>query len=126
MYGTDCLIIKPKDVKRLKTCEGNTIKSALGLPHRLWTTALFLALNMDTTEATLRKQKLSLMCRLIENEFTRDIINTLLKSKTSKDSIVAEIIKLVGASTTSEELRTKCYHLLQQAKNGFESEKKMK
>ena len=126
-YGLDAFTFKPRDLKRLKATEGNTIKRALGLPTVLWSTELFLALNLHITKILLEKQLLGLMLRLSYNKITRKIMNGLIKLSNyqlESDSIMNRVTKIIGPVKTVRELATKCGQAIQTIKNSFEDIKK--
>ena len=99
LYGTETLLINKYDMNRLKRCEGNTIKIALGLPTRIRTTELFYALNIETTQKTIEKLKLGLFTRLMKNDFTRNVIKEIFRESKElqvKDSLLNEISSILG------------------------------
>ena len=63
LYGTETMLINKCDMNRLKRCEGNTIKIALGLP----------------TQKTIDKPKVRLFTRLMKNDFTRNVIREIFR-----------------------------------------------
>ncbi len=46
LYGLDLFKLTKEEKRRIKSAKGNAIKECLGLPKCLWTTVLFLALNL--------------------------------------------------------------------------------
>jgi len=122
-YGLDTFTFKPKDLKRLKTVEGNTIKIALGLPTVLWSTEIFLALKLETTEKQLEKQLLGLVLRLANNAITARLLTCLINAQTlplTADSILDRVLKVTGPVSSLRELVQKCGICLQLRVNSFE------
>ena len=95
LHGADALVLSKNDLIRYKTCEGNTIKYALGLPSCLYSTELMLVLKINTTVKTIQKHKVTLFLRLLTNVYTKKVILAVLSSGESRaieDSFVMEII----------------------------------
>ena len=113
LYGTETMLINKCDMNRLKRCEGNTIKIALGLPTRIRTTELFYALNIETTQKTIEKLKLRLFTRLMKNDFTTNVIREIFRESKElqvKDSLLNEISSILGnVSLTIKTCIGKCH-----------------
>ncbi len=119
----ECYKLGKGEVKRLKTCEGNAIKSALGLPSILRTTEIFSALSIMGTESTLVKHKIGLLHRLSQNDMTSNVIKFVQEtSLMCKDSIVMELDKMCTVNgINGNNLLSKTGTLLQRITNEFEA-----
>ncbi len=123
LHGADALVMSKNDLIRYKTCEGNTIKYALGLPSCLYSTELMLALKINTTVKTLQMHKVTLFLRLLTNVYTKKVILAVLSSGESRaieDSFVMEIIKIVNPEEISlNSLVRACSVFLQNGTNEY-------
>lgn len=112
LYGLEVLTLGAGEYRRIKTAEGNVIKHAIGLPSCVWTTDLFLALELNTISKTLQKLKMGLMLRLLNNKITRNLTLAILKSSQRidiSDSMIAEVIKQTKpVKITLNEIRYSC------------------
>jgi len=81
--------------------EGNSLKDSLGLFRRIHSTELFSALDILPTTEQIKRNKSSLFYRLLDNQFTRDIVdNVLIESKVFliENSLINDINDLVGTA----------------------------
>ena len=75
------------------------MKDTFNLFRRIKTTEFFHALRILSPKENLMKNKLSLFLRLVDNEFTLDLINNLIEeSKNSiiNNSLINEIINIIN------------------------------
>ena len=100
-YGVDTFVLNETDIRRIKMLEGNSLKDSLGLFRRIHSTELFSALDILPTTEQIKKNKLNLFYRLLDNQFTRDIVdNVLIESKVFliENSLINDINDLVGTA----------------------------
>lgn len=98
LNGFEVLTLGAGEYRRLKVAEGNAVKQAVSLPNSVWTTDLFLALEINTTGKTLEKYKMGMMLRILNNKLTRDLTLSILKSSQHvdiNDSLISEVINCV-------------------------------
>jgi len=98
-YGVDTFCLNKNDMKRISELEGNCLKDSLGLYRRIFSTELFLALDLNTTKNNIIKSKLKLYLRLMSNDYTNEIIrNVIIDSKSFiiENSLLNEIHGLIG------------------------------
>ena len=100
-YGVDTFVLNETDIGRIKMLEGNSLKDSLGLFRRIHSTELFSALDILPTTEQIKRSKLNLFYRLLDNQFTRDIVdNVLIESKVFliENSLINDINDLVGTA----------------------------
>lgn len=105
-YGLNALKLSANDIRRIKACEGNLIKNAVGLPTELRSTELFFTLGIETTQLLLDRDKVGLMLRLLSNQYTKKVIIALLASSgkiSIKDSYIYEILNIFQLQEVSIE-----------------------
>jgi len=98
-YGVDTFTLGKNDLAKVCEMEGNCLKDALGLFRRIHSTELFLALNLKTTFCCIKRNKLNLFRRLINNEYTKEIIsNVLIESEQNvvENSLLNDINDMIG------------------------------
>jgi hypothetical protein len=75
------------------------MKDSLGLFRRIYSTHIFKALGLETTTNIIKRNKISLFQRLLNNDFTRSIINEIIvesKKTTIENSLLNDVIDLIG------------------------------
>lgn len=73
MYGIDNCDLSAQELNKIKTVEGNAIKSMVGLNKEVHTTPILNALNIEATSIRIIKDKVSLFVRLCQNALSRMI-----------------------------------------------------
>jgi hypothetical protein len=114
-YGCDSLCLTSNDIINLNRLEANVIKDSFNLFRRIKTTQLFNALRIQTPKDNLVKSKLSLFLRLIDNEFTLDVINNVIEeSKTSLigNSLLNEIISIIKSNELDNTIESIKNHVM--------------
>jgi hypothetical protein len=94
-------VLNETDIKGIKMLEGNSLKDSLGLFRRIHSTELFSALDILPTTEQIKRNNLNLFYRLLDNQFTRDIVdNVLIESKVFliENSLINDINDLVGTA----------------------------
>jgi len=97
-YGIDTFNLKDVDIRRVKALEVNCLKDCLGLFRRIHSTELFSALDLQPTIEYIKKSKLNLFIRLLKNDFTNKIIESIMvdsKTKLIENSLINDVNDLV-------------------------------
>ena len=95
-YGLENLTITKTDIKKLQTLEGNMIKKMLGISKRTHTTQLLYALGVEPVEIKLKNNKINFAKRLLENEYTANLFNTLREKQASSNKLIKETYGILG------------------------------
>ena len=93
MYGLDCLNLNKDEIRSVKKTEGIILKEMIGVGRWCTTTAIYAALHIDSTVNSLIKNKLGLYQRLINNEFTCELLKQTMDVP---KSITEEVIDIVN------------------------------
>jgi hypothetical protein len=104
-YGVDTFSLTSNDVRRVKEMEGNALKDSLGLFRRIYSSKLFKALDLETTVNIIKRNKISLFLRLLNNKYTETVIAELInesKSQLIENSLLNDINDLIGIGPIEE------------------------
>ena len=93
-YGIENVYIQKTVVNKLKRIDGNIIKRLLNIPVRCKTSSLLCALNITPVEYMIKQAKLDFFLRIMENEYTKKIIENTLSLPTQND-LISEIMMIV-------------------------------
>ncbi|RNA02154.1 hypothetical protein BpHYR1_039808 [Brachionus plicatilis] len=85
LYGMENINIQKTTMNLLKRTDGNILKMTFGLPTRCRTKDLQLALNINSVQNQITKQKLDFYERLCNNELTQKILQHSSKQKLDQD-----------------------------------------
>lgn len=126
-YGVDTFSLSKSDLAKVCEIEGNCLKDALDLFRRIHSTELFMALNLRPTSLCIKRNKLNLIRRLLNNEYTKEIIlNILVESEQNlvENSILNDINDMIGIKKKDlleiDELNQKIDKELMEISNEFQ------
>lgn len=117
MYGVDNMYLSPKQLKDIKSFEGSTLKTVLGILDRTHTSRLFDALNVLKTEDLIKVNKTSFFLRLCENELTRNLIREVLRRGVIKQDSLINEIREITQQNELEDMHAACQFLPSLIKN---------
>ncbi|CAF0763988.1 unnamed protein product [Brachionus calyciflorus] len=99
-YGLENIYINKTTMNQLKRLDGNALKRIFDLHKRCKTTNLQIALNIPSCVDTIKKIKIDLLARLLENEYAKKIIQETILVAIEKD-LVTEVIKILEEENES-------------------------
>ncbi len=113
-YGLEVLNLKRGEIDHLETMESNMIKLGLGLPNRIHSKNLLLALRIDAFTNRLKLIQTSFYARLFANNYTRNFINELHNTcgvNLHKRSLLRNMSQYMVADTTINNFELRCKRL---------------
>jgi hypothetical protein len=107
-YGSENIIYRKNEIKKLQTMEATLVKRSLGLSSRTRTTKLLYAMEIEPTDIRERYLKLKFIKRLFNNEYTKLVINEIIDLWLNagllyKDSLIKHIINVLNITMLNED-----------------------
>ena len=91
--------------KMLRRIEGNFLKTSIDMPTRCHSTKLLAAMEVLETTSCIEKSKLGFFLRLLNNDFTKSIIEEEVKYN-FPGSYVCEVAKISNVDTAAADIDT--------------------
>jgi hypothetical protein len=115
LYGMENVILRKNEIKQLQTIEAKMVKRSLKISYRTRNTKILHALNIEPIEIRDIYLKCKFFIRLVQNDYTKSLINNLVdyyceRGSFYKDSIINQIIKILNTEYFDEDMIIQSLH----------------
>lgn len=129
LYGLENTVLNNKEINEMQCFESGIIKRAIGFNNKVGSTSILNAFKIDRFKTRLALMKCNFMLRLLNNSYTREIVNnviTIYKNNANKLSIIFETAKnmnlrYINVNTLEDKCRKTIKIIKERSKEIFNS-----